>query len=275
MSEIKKIWTSGAERPVMGDDENMQYHIRCKKGDVNKYALLPGDPARVDVIAQEWDEARFIANNREHRTFSGAINLNNKKIKITACSTGMGGGSTSIALEELAELGADTFIRVGSCGAINENIKCGDLIICSGAMRQDGTSDDYIEKSYPAMAHYEVIAALVKACENLKLNYHVGVSCTTASFYCGQARPGFKNYTQSRYENKIKDLNKAGVLCFEMEAATVFTLCGLYGLRAGAVFAVVANRVTNEFIYTGIDNSVKAANEAVKILAAQDLKLKN
>lgn len=267
-NENKNKWKSNAERPAMNDD--MQYHIRCKTGDVNRYVLLPGDPERVNIIANGWDESRFIANNREHRTFSGVISKNENNIPVTACSTGMGAPSTSIAFEELAELGAETFIRVGSCGAINENVNCGDLIICSGAMRQDGASDDYIEKSYPAMANYEVTAALVEACENLKLNYHVGISCTTASFYCGQARPGFKNYWQSSFDNKIKDLNRAGVLCFEMEAAAIFTMAGIYGLRAGAVFAVMANRINDEFVYTGIDDSVRAANEAVKILASWD-----
>ena len=261
-------WHSAAEHPSMSDD--MQYHIRCKKGDINKYVLLPGDPARTDIIAQDWDESRFIAFNREHKTYSGVINYNNLNIPVSTCSTGMGGPSTSIAIEELAELGADTFIRVGSCGALNENINCGDLIICTGAMRQDGTADEFIDKSYPAMANYEIVEALIEACERLNLNYHVGISCTTGTFYIGQARPGFKNFWQSKYDNRIKDLRAAGVLCYEMETAAVFTIASLYGLRAGAVFAVVANRAANKFVYDGIDNSVRAANEALKILAERD-----
>lgn len=247
-------------------EEGLQYHIRCRRGDVNRYVLLPGDPERVDVIAGGWDEARFIANNREHRTWSGALG----GVPVTACSTGMGGPSASIALEELAALGADTFIRVGSCGAIQEEVQCGDLVICSGAMRQDGTSPDYVDLSYPAAAHYEVTAALVEACERLEVPYHVGVSCTTASFYCGQARPGLGGYAQSASARKIEDLNRAGVMDFEMEAATILTLSGVYGLRAGAVLAVVAHRLRDSFEYEGIDNSVRAANEAVKILAAWD-----
>ena len=257
-------WQSGAERPVMED--SLQYHIRCKRGDVNRYVLLPGDPERVDFIAKEWDEARFVANNREHRTWSGALG----GVPVTACSTGMGGPSASIALEELAALGADTFIRVGSCGAIQEEVNCGDLIICSGAMRQDGTSPEYVDISYPAVSHYAVTAALVEACERLGFPYHVGASCTTASFYCGQARAGFGGYTQSAADRKIEDLRRAGVLDFEMEAATILTLSGLYGLRAGAVFSVVAHRLKDTFQYTGIDRSVQAANEAVRILAAWD-----
>ena len=256
--------SDNAQRPTMQD--NLQYHIRCKNGDVNKYVLLPGDPERVDIIAKTWDEYKFIASHREFRTYSGLIN----NTKISACSTGIGGPSSSIALEELAELGADTFIRIGTCGVIQDNIHCGDLIICSGAMRQDGTSNDYVDISYPAAAHHEIVYALIKACENLKINYHVGISCTTASFYCGQARPGFKNYSQSFTENKINDLRKSGVLNFEMEAATILTIASLYGLRAGAVFAVVADRNNNTFKYSGIDDTIRAANEAVKILALND-----
>jgi uridine phosphorylase len=248
--------------------ENLQYHIRCKNGDVNKYALLPGDPARVDVIAGGWTDSRFVADNREHRTYSGTLD----GVPVTCCSTGMGGGSASIAFEELAALGADTFIRVGSCGAISEAVECGDLIVCSGAMRQDGTSPQYIDISYPALAHYEVTTALVEACERMQFPCRVGISCTTASFYCGQARPGHRGYTQSFFEKKVEDLNRAGVLAFEMEAATIFTLAGIYGLRAGAVFAVVAHRLKGKFKYEGVDRSVLVANEAVKILAEWDAK---
>ena len=253
-----------AERPVM--EGELQYHIRCGKGDVNRYVLLPGDPERTDAIAKEWTDSRFIANHREHRTWSGMIG----SVPVTTCSTGMGGGSTSIALEELAALGADTFIRVGSCGAIAEGIECGDLIVCTGAMRRDGTSPDYVDLSYPAQAHYEVTAALVEACERLGAVYHVGVGCSTASFYCGQARPGFGGYTQSASRDRIDDLRRAGVLDLEMEAATVFTISGLYGFRAGAVFAVVAHRLKDTFRYEGIDQSVRVANEAVSILASWD-----
>ncbi len=238
-------WESNADRPVMSD--NLQYHIQCRSGDINKYVLLPGDPGRVDLIAREWDESKFIAFNREYKTYSGKFG----DALITACSTGIGGSSTSIAIEELAELGADTFIRVGT-------------------LRQDGASDEYIDKTYPAVANYEIVLALIQACEKLGKTYHVGLSCSTSTFHCGQARPGFKGYKQSFFENKIKDLQAAHVLNFEMEAATIFTLANLYGLRAGGVFVVVADRNNNTFTYTGIDDSVKIANEAVKILASWD-----
>lgn len=246
--------------------EGLQYHIRCKDGDVARYVLLPGDPDRTDLIAKEWDEARFIAAHREYRTWTGAVG----GVPVSACSTGIGGPSASIALEELASLGADTFIRFGTCGALQEGVQCGDLIVCDRAMRQDGASPDYVDITYPAAASYEVTAALVESCERLGLRYHVGVSCSTASFYCGQARPGFKGYKQSWFQNKIEDLVRAGVMCFEMEAATVLALSSLYGLRAGVVLVAVADRRGNTLQYIGMDRCIQAANEAVKVLASWD-----
>jgi len=261
-------WKSDATKPAM--DQGLQYHIRCKEGDVEKYCLLPGDPDRVELIAESWTEKRFIANYREHRTFSGKVG----EAKITCCSTGAGSGSTSSAFEELAVLGADTFIRVGTTGAIQEHIKCGELIISSGAVRHDGTSNLYVDESYPASASYEVIAALVEAAERLEMLYHVGVTCSTGSWYCGQGRPGFQGYTQSFFENKVDDLRKARVLNFEMESAAIFVMAGLYNLRAGAVCTVVANRMTDEFIYGGIEKSTAVSNLAVQILYEWDRKKK-
>ena len=257
-------WESNADNPVMAG--NLQYHIQCKEGDINKYVLLPGDPARTDLIAKEWDESKFIANHREYKTFSGKI----ANIPVSTCSTGIGGSSAAIAIEELANLGADTFIRIGTCGAIDPNINCGDIIICSGAVRHDGTSTNYVDLAYPAMASHEITLALIEACERLKKKYHVGISCSTASFHAGQARPGFKSFSQSFHREKIKDLQDSRVLNFEMEAATIFTLSNLYGLRAGAVFVVVADRNKNKFVYSGIEDSIIIANEAVKILAGWD-----
>ncbi|MEH7333123.1 nucleoside phosphorylase [Neobacillus drentensis] len=257
-------WKSNASKPVM--DEGLQYHIRCKEGDIAKFVLLPGDPERVDLIGEEWDESRKVANYREHRTFSGKIG----GVEISACSTGAGGGSTASAFEELAELGGETFIRVGTTAAVQDYIQPGELIISSGAVRHDGTSPFYVDERYPASAHYEVTVALVEAAEQLNYTYHVGVSCSSASWYCGQGRKGFRGYDQTFFANKVEDLRKANVLNFEMEAATIFTLGGLYGLRTGSVCTVVANRITDEFTYGGIEKSVRVANLASQILAEWD-----
>lgn len=262
-----KVWQSNASTPAM--EGNAQYHIRCKDGDVEKYCLLPGDPERVPLIAKEWDESRPIANYREHRTYSGQIG----GVKLTACSTGAGGGSLSSALEELIHLGGDTMIRVGTCGALQPEIECGDIIIHSGAVRHDGTSNLYVDQSYPAFADYMVTTALVEAAEQLKMPYHVGVSCSTGSWYCGQGRPGYKGYSQSFIDTKIDDLTKAGVMNFEMETAALFTICGLYRLRAGSVCTAVANRRQDTFKYGGIERSIQVANLAVQILGGWDAKL--
>src|SRR5207245_2280337 len=154
---------------------------------------------------------RRIANCREHRTFSGKVG----GVALTCCSTGAGGGSTASALEELAVLGGETYIRVGTTAALQPEIECGDIVISSGAMRHDGTSQYYVDPAYPAVAHYAVTAALVEAAERLGLRYHVGVSCSTASFYCGQGRLGFNGYEQAFFRDKVDDLRRAGVLNFE------------------------------------------------------------
>jgi uridine phosphorylase len=257
-------WNSRAARPEM--EGGMQYHIRCKRGDIAKYVLLPGDPERVNVIAGEWTESRKIADFRGHRTFTGKIG----DTEISCCSTVSGSPSTLNAFEELAELGADTFIRVGSTGAIQKHIALGDLIISVGSMRHDGTSQFYIDQSYPACASYEVIAALVESCERLGYRYHVGISCSTASWYCGQGRPGFGGYTQTFFEHKIEDLSKARILNFDMESAAIFTVANLYGMRAGAICTVVANRVTDQLQFVGMDRCIKASNLAATILHRWD-----
>ncbi|HEY8425519.1 MAG TPA: uridine phosphorylase [Limnochordales bacterium] len=259
-------WRSEATRPQSG---GVQYHIRCGPGQVARYVLMPGDPDRVPLIASTWDEAHPVARHREYTTYTGKVG----GVAISSTSTGIGGPSTAIAVEELAEVGADTFIRVGTCGAIQPEVRCGDLVIVSAAVRHDGTSDDYVEPAYPAAAHYQVVAALVEAAERLGLRYHVGVAASTASFHVGQSRPGWRGYCQTWTGQRIEDLRRAGVLIFEMEAATLYTLAGLFGLRAGGVMAVVANRVTDEMSYGGIEESARVATEAVRILADWDQRL--
>src|SRR5207245_11283808 len=137
-----------------------------------RYVLVPGDPGRVDPIAAAWDEARRIANYREHRTFSGRLG----GVALTCCSTGAGGGSTSSAVDELAVLGADTFIRVGTTAALQPEIECGDIVISTGAMRHDGTSQHYVDPASPALAHHAATAALVEAAERHGHRYNVAAS---------------------------------------------------------------------------------------------------
>ncbi len=248
-------------------EEGLQYHIMLKPGDVAPYVLLPGDPDRVPKIAKYWDEARHVARHREYNTYTGKY----KGVPISATSTGIGGPSTAIAVEELLRIGAHTFIRVGTTGAIQRDIKVGDIIITYASVRLEGTSKQYVIPEYPAAASPEVVLALIEAAETLGVRYHVGITASTDSFYTGQGRPGYKGYMQSWMKNIIPDLQAARVLNFEMESATLFTLANIYGVRAGMVTAVIANRVTGEMVAgAGEEDAIKVANEAVRILYEWD-----
>jgi uridine phosphorylase len=253
-----------AARPVTEDRE--QYHLEVKEGEVAKSVLIPGDPKRVKRISAQWDETREVAEHRQFVTHTGKY----KGVDISACSTGIGGPGTAIVVEELANVGVNTFLRVGSCGTLKEDIELGDIIISTAAVRLEGTSKQYVRPEYPASASYEVVLAFVEAAESLGLNYHLGISASTDSFYLGQSRPGFGGYTQSMSETLVKDLTKANVANFEMEAANLFTLGNIFGFRTGAACAVYANRVRDEFAVKGEADVIKCGNEAVKILAELD-----
>jgi len=252
-----------AEEPKAGEEF---YHIRVKPGQISGYVLLPGDPGRVPLIAELWDERWEVAYHREFRIWSGRIDGR----LISACSTGIGSPSAAIAVEELARAGAHTFIRVGSTGAIQPDIELGDLIISLAAVKLEGTSIQYAPPEYPAYADYEVVLALVEAAEALNLRYHLGVTASTDSFYLGQSRPGFRGYEWSYSKELMDDLRAMGVLNFEMEASSILTLASIYGLRAGAVCAVFANRIKDTFGVVGEREAAKVAVEAVKILQEWD-----
>ena len=245
-----------------------QYHIRCGAGDLAEYLLVPGDPDRVPKITQFWDSAKEVSCNREFRSFTGKYH----DLPISALSSGIGPACMAIAINEASRTGVNTFIRVGSTGALQPNVACGDVIISSAAVRLDFTSNCYIIPEYPAVANYEVVLALIEAAERLEIgNYHVGVTATTADFYAGQNRPAKEGI--STVENLLPVLQKAGVLNVEMETATLFTLASLYGLRAGAVMAVYNSHVTNEFKPgAGEENAIRIANEAARILSEWDAK---
>ncbi|MFQ5710596.1 MAG: uridine phosphorylase [Candidatus Geothermarchaeales archaeon] len=246
--------------------EGKQYHVRAHPEDIGSYALLPGDPERVEKIAKHLDEATEVAYHREFCVWTGAL----KGEKVTVCSTGIGGPSTAIAVEELSRLGVRTFLRIGSSGAIQEPIRCGDLVISSAAVRHDGASDRYVELSYPAYASYEVTLALVEAAEKLGYNYHVGVTVSSSSFYVGEGRPGFGGYMPSHARNLLDDFREARILNLEMECATLFVLASIFGLRAGATCAVYDNMVTGEVRISGEEENIEVAMEATKILIDWD-----
>ena len=244
-----------------------QYHIDCGPGDLAEYLLVPGSPDRVPRIAGFWDSAKEVSSHREFRSYTGKY----KGVSISALSSGIGPACVAIAVNESSNVGVKTYIRVGSTGAIQKDIACGDIIISSAAVRLDGTSNCYVIPEYPAAASYEALMALIEAAESLNIrNYHVGVTTTTSDFYAGQNRP-IAQTSSSNTENLLPTLQKARVLSFDMETATLYTLTSLYGLRAGSVCAVYANRCTNEFKPgEGEENAIRIANEAVKILNEWD-----
>ena len=231
--------------------------------------LLPGDPNRVVTMAAQWDDgAEVYTLARQAKAAVGTY----KGTAIGAWSTGIGGPSTEHTLHEILNLGGETFIRVGTTGTIQEDVAVGDIIINDANIRLDGTSNLYVPDQFPAAASYEVTLALVQACENLGLRYHVGTGCTCGSFFTGQCRPAYEGFYPSHLDDMLADLKKAGVLNFEMEGATLSTLLRLYGKRFGMCAVVVAQRCTGE--WNEDPEAEKAAclagAEAVKILAGWD-----
>jgi uridine phosphorylase len=245
------------------DAEGRPYHIRLRRKDVAEVALLPGDPGRVLLIAKKLSKSTLLSSNREYTAYAGYAG----REKVLAMSTGIGGPSTAIAVEELARLGVKTMIRVGTCGAISPKLKVGSVVIADAAVRMEGTSWQYITPGYPAAATPGVVLALEEAASRLGVSASVGISASTDSFYLGQGRMSFGGYFPKGRAHIVEDLRAAKVLCFEMEAATLFTLGRLFGLRVGAVLAVVGNRVTDEFTSeAGVDDAIRVAVEATKSL---------
>ena len=253
-----------AVQPVSA--EGVQYHISAKRGQVGSYVFLPGDPDRVPRIAKFWDSAYEVSSHREYRIWSGIVG----GTMVSACSTGIGCPAAAIAIEELSRIGANTFIRVGSCGSLAPDLDCGDLVITTAAVRLDGTSKQYVAAEYPAAASHDVVLALLEAAEKLGKKYGVGYTASTDSFYVGQGRPGAGGYLAPDAEKLVERLRTQHVITMEMEASTIFSLAGIYGFRSGCVLAVYANRVTNKFEVKGEEDACEVAVEAVRILSKWD-----
>lgn len=250
------------------DQEGRPYHVRLARGEVGRVALLPGDPGRVPLIARRLAGSKPLSSNREYTAYGGKAGGE----KVVVVSTGIGGPSTAIAVEELAKLGVEVMIRVGTCGAIQRGIKTGSLIIADSAVRMDGTSAQYIHPGYPAAATPEIVLALAEAAASLGKTARVGIAASTDSFYVGQGRRSYNGYIPPDRANVVEEMKAANVLCFEMESATLFTLGRIFGLKTGAVFAAVGNRITNEFKpEAGVDDAIDVAVAAVKTLKARSM----
>lgn len=229
------------------ENPEKQYHIQVGKEDVGKYVILPGDPKRCEKIAQHFEQAKLIADSREFVTYTGYLD----GVKVSVTSTGIGGPSAAIAMEELVMAGADTFVRIGTCGGMQLPVKSGDVVIASGAIRMEGTSREYAPIEFPAVANIEVVNALMNAAEKLGQKYHVGVVQSKDSFY-GQHSPELKPVS---YEltNKWEAWKRLGCLASEMESAALFVVASSLGVRAGACFLVMANQEREK---EGMDNPV-------------------
>ncbi len=246
-----------------------QYHIQTRPGEVGRYVILPGDPKRCAKIAEHFDDARLVADSREFMTYTGYLDGE----KVSATSTGIGGASASIAMEELYRCGADTFVRIGTCGGMQSDVVGGDVVIASGAIRMEGTSKEYAPIEFPAVADISVVNALVEAAGKLGLPYHVGVVQCKDAFY-GQHEPEKKPVG---YEllNKWDAWIKCGALASEMESAAMFVVGSCLRVRVGSCFLVVANQEREK---AGLPNrqvhdtgcAVQTAVEAVRILIRKD-----
>lgn len=247
-----------------------QYHIGCASGDLSSYLLLPGDPQRVKKIAGAWDQSKKVAENREFFSMRGTF----KGVDLSCLSTGIGASSATIVVEEAARIGVKTFLRVGTAGALQKGMKLGDLVISTGAVRLEGASQDYIFPEYPALANYEMVLALIEACEKLKVNYSLGITASQDSFYVGEGREGFEGYSNQENQNLISQLQAARVNNIEMEVAPIFTLANLYGLRAGAICLIVDSfcEDKDKFVVKAEDEKRMGlvASEAISILAEWD-----
>ena len=252
------------------EDADRQYHIQVAKGEVGRYVILPGDPKRCEKIAKYFDDPVFVADNREYVTYTGTLD----GVKVSVTSTGIGGPSASIAMEELYKCGADTFVRIGTCGGMQTEIKSGDVVIATGAIRMEGTSKEYAPIEYPAVADLDVTNALVAAAKEKNFTHYTGVVQSKDAFY-GQHEPE-KMPVGYELINKWEAWKRLGVLASEMESAALFTVAASLGVKCGSVFHVIWNQ---EREAAGLDQNmsedtsaaVRVGVEAMKLLIAQDL----
>ena len=243
-----------------------KYHIGLAKGDVGEYVLVPGDPGRTPMIAKYLDGAREVAFSREYRTFTGSID----GVPVSTISSGMGGLSVAIAVEELNELGVHTFLRVGTCGAAQPEIKMGDLVIAIGSVRSEGTPNGYVPPEYPAIASLDVVNALVEASRKDGVPYHVGVIRSVDALYSDlmpdrMPRPNLRD--------ELEMWSRAGILSNDMETSTLFVVARIRKLRAGTINLCVDELGAGEIHHLDpsyMDRMLKVAVDAIRILIQRD-----
>ena len=240
-----------------------QYHTQVGVGDVGRYVILPGDPKRCEKIAKHFDNARLIADSREYVTYTGTL----EGVPVSVTSTGIGGPSAAIAIEELSKVGADTFIRVGTCGGMQTDVCGGDIVIANGAIRMEGTSREYAPIEYPAVPDVTVLNALITAAKKQNITYHAGVvQCKDASF--GQHEPEVMPVSYE-LQNKWEAWLRMGCLASEMESAALFIAGSFLRVRVGSCFLVVANQ---ERAKLGLPNEQAHDTELAIVTAVEALR---
>ena len=251
------------------EDPNRQYHIQVAPGEVGKYVILPGDPKRCKKIAEHLDDAKLVADSREFVTYTGTLN----GVKVSVTSTGIGGPSAAIAMEELVRCGADTFVRIGTCGGIQPEVKSGAIVVATGAVRMEGTSKEYAPIEYPAVADLMVVNALVSAAKEKDCEFYTGVVQSKDAFY-GQHEP---EMMPAGYEliNKWEAWKKLGCLASEMETAALYIVAAKLHVRVGACFLVMANQEREKLglenpVVHDTDMAVQVAVEAIRKLIKED-----
>lgn len=245
------------------EGSNKQYHTGVGADDIGKYVILPGDPKRCKKIAEHFDDAKLVADVREYTTYTGYLD----GVKVSVTSTGIGGPSASIAIDELVKCGAHTFIRVGTCGGMQEEVIGGDVVIATGAVRMEGTSREFAPIEYPAVANIDCVNALIDAAKSLNINHHVGVVQCKDSFF-GQHEPEIMPVSYE-LENKWQAWLRMGCLASEMESAALFIAGQFMRVRVGSCFLVVANQ---ERAKKGLENKQVHDTELAIKVAVQSLR---
>lgn len=254
------------------NEPELMHHIKCKVGDVGKYVLLPGDPGRVAKIAAYLDDAKHVQTNREYEIWTGYLD----GVKVSVMSTGMGGPSAAIGLEELKMIGADTFIRIGTCGGIDPDLVPGTLIIPTGAIRKDGTGKEYVPVEFPAVPNFDLVCALKNAAEKLGHTSALGIAECKDSYY-GQHAP---ERMPAKYElmQKWEAWKMAGAIASEMESSTLFVVSSVLRVRCATILLLCRNREREDSMNTGlvrvteIAPAIETAIEALRSVIKQDQK---
>ena len=251
------------------EERQVQFHLHCAPGDIGRYCFLPGDPGRCEAIARHFDNPVHVGMNREYNIYTGTL----LGEKVSVCSTGIGGPSAAIAMEELTAIGADTFIRVGTCGGIDLNVLPGDVVVATGAIRFEHTSFEYAPSEFPSVPDFDVTLALREASLALGYRTHTGVVQCKDSFY-GQHSPE-KSPVSYELLQKWESWKRLGVKASEMESAALFVVAAALGVRCGSCFHAVWNQEREKLgmqmpMTEDTSGAIRVGIEAVKRLIAQD-----